>query len=86
MHDTRDFTVHISFYEEGTERQLHDVEHRVVPSIGDRVWFSGDGTVGCWEVIAVVWNYPSPNSQSGLRGLLGGMVDILVRPAEGIFR
>lgn len=82
----RDYTIHITFYEEGTERQLGDADHQIPPRTGDRVWLTTDGEPNCWEVIAVVWQYPHRASAYAIRGLLGGMVDVLVRPAEGIFR
>lgn len=75
----------IAFYEEGTESQVGRVDHAHPPRIGDRVWLSDSSTVRCWEVIAVVWNYTDPGSYDGLRGRLGGMVDVLVRPTTGIF-
>lgn len=81
----RDFTVHITFYEEGSERHLHGLDHACPPRIGDRVWLTTDGTPACWEAVAVVWNYTHPSSHNGVRGLLGGMVDVLVRPSQGIF-
>ncbi len=81
-----DYTVHVSFYEEGTERQLGSVYHAVPPRLDDRVWLTTGLEPACWQVVAVVWQYTHPNSHDGLRGLLGGTVDVLVRPSEGIFR
>ena len=86
-----DYTVHIAFYEDDTERMLTTVDHAQVPRVGDRVWltaYNDDGTkdTACWEVHKVVWHYTAPASPNGLDGKMGGFADIIVFRSLGVFR
>jgi hypothetical protein len=92
-----DYTVHITFYEEGTERMLASVDHAQVPRAGEKVWLTthdypdGDEApatkdIACWQVRQVVWHYTAPSSMSGLDGKMGGIVDIIVFRSQGVFK
>lgn len=91
MNGEIDYTPHITFYEEATERMLASIDHAQVPRVGDRVWLtthprSGGQDIACWEVHQVVWSYTSPTSMNGQGNKMGGMVDIIVFRSEGVFR
>jgi hypothetical protein len=92
---TVDYTVHITFYEEETERLLSSVDHAQVPRVGDRVWLhswveregeDAERDFACWEVQQVVWHYTDPASMNGLNGKMGGIVDIITTRSQGVFK
>jgi len=88
---TPTYIIHISFYEQGSERHIASVDHACPPRVGDKVWLGwrdDDGAyrTGCFLVESVAWSYTSPTSPAGLDGEMGGMVDVMVSPTVGLFQ
>lgn len=73
------YRITIWFHEEGTEAHVGEASHEHPPAVGDIVYLDS----GTWEVVKRAWQYPSPTSVSGMRGDHGGILECLVREAQG---
>lgn len=86
-----DYTVHISFYEVDTERMLGFREHPHPPAVGDLVHltiYNDDGTpeFGTFRVTKRAWHYTGEGSTNWIAGNRGGILDVMVERAAGLFR
>lgn len=80
-----DLTIHVTFYEERTERSLGSVDALCPPAVGDIVWCSWHDGYGSFEVVKRQWSHVMHGSTAWMRGERGGMLDCLVRSCGGLF-